>query len=153
MSTDRPLLRAALPDSSVTWGWRLLLTSRMNWPVCWTHLFSPQSNHSASHGRRGFCILLCQRDLPERKKKSANQNFPFPLRLPTSALVSGKLHFHCNKTKAHTLSKEATVFLRGAFSPMTLTFRSFGAKAELSSSESEQQWSYCEDILYGMFSW
>lgn len=74
-----------------------------------------------------------------KKKKSVNQNFPFPLRLPITVLVSRKIYFHYNRTKAHTLSKDAVVFLSVAFSSMTLTFRSFGAKAELSSSESEKQ--------------
>lgn len=81
-STARQLRR------SVTWGWRSAsehkdgLTSLLNSSVLPT-----QSNYSASHGRRGFCILLCQRDLLQ-EKKSVNQDFSFPFRLPTTVLVS-----------------------------------------------------------------
>lgn len=84
----------------------------------------------------GEASMLWQRDLLQ--EKSVNQNFPYPLRLPTTVLVSGKMHFHCNRTKA-PLFPRRPFCLSGSFSPMALTFRSFGAQAELSSSESEQK--------------
>lgn len=84
----------------------------MNWPVCWTQLLSPQSNYSASHGRRGFCILLCQRDLLQGKKH-VNKNFPFPLRLPIAMPVSGKMHFLWEQNKStHTFQGGHCVSVR-----------------------------------------
>lgn len=43
---------------------------------------------------------------PSSAKKSVSQNFPFPLRLPTRVLVSGKIHFLSQQNKwTHTLQQ------------------------------------------------